>query len=568
MADDERDIDLEIVSNSWRSISEANAFDTMLEAWDRKFNAKDAKPRIPLIDGILKRQLASIEQILADRRDIRIEDPVEAALAETPAPAMILSPHGLVVALNDGASAHFRVQQGLSAGTDWLSEESLSDFRAVRGSKLGGGNIDYAIVRTVDTNGDPALAEVYQLATDNYVQPYTVIRSLELEWLPDVQETLKKVLGLTQAETEICQLLFANRDIAAVAEQRSASIETVRTQIKRILNKADVHSKAELIRLLAMLCARAGFKKEQTDLTWSDPFGRECLFTRRDGRKLAHSWVGAEDGRPILFLAGQTTFYFLPEKTRKQLADAGVKLICPSLPGYGHSDPCADKSQLVDGCDALEEFCEEQKFGPIPAFASHGDQYYLAYLANLRPDLISRMLCLGLPWSILPDKLKSLSLNHRTALKLAKDAPFAFDLIFKLGFRMIQQWGPDFVVTHWFANTAIDRATMVDPEIQPLLRSAVRHLVAQDSIARRPGAYKYEQEFVAKSPMADWLEQLVMPLHWLVPEGVGSIDARDVAQICDINPHLSIELVEDAGELLVYQKPELFADRLIALAAQ
>ncbi|MEM9358209.1 MAG: alpha/beta hydrolase [Pseudomonadota bacterium] len=564
MADSERNLDLDIISNSWRSVSEADAFDDLIVAWDRKLEASNREPRIPLIDGILKRQLGSIESFLDRRSSVRIEDPIEAALAETPAPAMVLSPNGLVVAMNDGATHNFAVNQGVEAGTGWLRDESYGDFQAVRNSGLGRSNVDYAIVRTVLPNGGEALAEVYQLDANEDAQSpsYTVVRSLELEWLPDVPKTLKKVFGLTKAEAEICKLLFANRDLDAVAKARAVTLGTVRNQVKQILSKTDARSKAQLIRLLAMLCARAGLQQEKTDLSWSDPFGREKIHLRQDGRKLAHSWAGAEDGRPILFLAAQTTFYFLPETLRQRFADAGIKLICPSMPGYGRSDPARHSDQLTDGCDALEDFCEAQAFGPIPVFASRGEQFYSILLAHMRPDLISRLTCMGLPWRLALNREKSVDLPQRTALRLALNAPAAYDLVFTLAYRLVKKWGPDFYLGQNYGDTALDRETCANPEVQPLIRSVVRHMLAQG-----PDALKSEHEFAAKTPIKQRVQELQMPLHWLIPKRVGLVEERDLDHVRGLNPMISAEIIPDTGELLPYQKPDLFFERVCALVA-
>ncbi len=564
MADSGREIDLDIVSASWRSLSDDEAYDTMMSAWERKFSAIKREPRIPLIDGALKRQLASLEELLLeDRNAVRIEDPFEAAVSQTPAPAMVLSPNGLVAALNDGASRYFGVQHGLSAGTDWVRDDSLADFRAVRASGVGKGNVDYAIIRTIVGDSEEALAEVYQLESGGAVAPYTVVRSLELDWLPSVSTALKKVFGFTQAETEISRSLFANRDLQVVADQRGVSIETVRTQVKRILGKAEVHSKAELIRLLALLCARAAFQQERVDLTWSDPLGREKILTRRDGRKLAYSWMGAEDGRPILFVAGQTSFSFLPEAMCSELERRGIKLISPSLPGHGNSDPVSQQEQLIDGCDAIEELCETLELGPVPAVTSRGGQFYLIYLALTRPDLISTLLCISLPWSISLNRKESLPWRQHTFFKLALDAPAAFDIACRLGYRMVKQRGPDFYLTRGYNDSGVDGETIADPEIKPLLRAAIRHVLAQGYMA-----FKREQEMCAKSPISEWVSKLQVPLHWLVPGQIGTIDGTDLAHIRGLNPLVSLELVPEAGELLPYQLPELFIERLAELAGE
>ncbi len=564
MADTERELDLEIVSASWRSLSDVEAYDSMMNAWERKFSATRSEPRIPMIDGALRRQLASIEELLLeDRSAVRIEDPLEAAVSQTPAPAMVLSPDGLVTALNEGASEYFGIQHGLRAGTDWIRDDSLADFRAVRESGLGKGNVDYAIIRTIVGDSEGSLAEVYQLKSSGTVAPFTVVRSLELEWLPGVTKALKKVFAFTQAEADISRLLFVHRDLRSVADQRGVTLETLRTQVKRILGKAEVHSKAELIRLFALLCARAAFQQEHTDLTWSDPLGREKLLTRRDGRKLAYSWMGAENGRPILFVAGQTSFSFLPEAMCRELEEREIKLISPSLPGHGNTDPVTHHDQLVDGCDAIEELCEALDLNSIPAITSRGGQFYLVYLALTRPDLVSSLLCVSLPWSISPNRRESLPWMQHTFFKLALEAPAAFDIACRLGYRMVKQRGPDFYLTRGYNDSGVDSETIAHPEIKPLLRAAIRHVVAQGYMA-----FKREQELCAKSPISDWVSKLQVPIHWLVPGQIGSIDDSDLAYIRGLNPLVSVEVVQGAGELLPYQLPDLFVERVSEMASE
>ena len=60
---------------------------------------------------------------------------------------------------------------------------------------------------------------------------------------------LADLYGLTQAEEEVCRLLVSGYETHAIAEQREVSIETVRTQVKRVLAKVGVQNRASLIRL-------------------------------------------------------------------------------------------------------------------------------------------------------------------------------------------------------------------------------------------------------------------------------------------------------------------------------
>jgi len=561
ISQDSRELDLDIVSNSWRSVTDHDAHSKMLDAWGRKLALAQQNPRIPLIDSVLRNQLASLDHLLSDRREVQIEDPVELELAATPAPAMVLSPQGLVAALNFGGANYFGVKQGLRAGTEWLREDSLADFASVHDAGVGKSNIDYAIVRINDERDDGAIAEVYKLEIEGTDGAYTVVRSLELDWDPSISQALMKAFGLTQAESEICELLFAHRDLAIIAEQRSVALGTVRMQVKSILSKVEVHSKTDLVRLLAQLCARSASKRSKTDINWTDPLDNETIITRKDGRKLAFSWSGAEDGRPVLYLPDHTTCSLFPETVRTQLEERGVKLMSLSLPGFGNSDPAGDRDQLEDGCAAIEEWCAAMQFGALPAIAGRGSQFYLLHLARRRPDLFTMLMSFGLPWNITSKRTESMRSVDLTTLKLSLDAPFAYGIACRLGYRLIKKHGPDFYWKRIFSSNEADIETAKDLEAPPLLRATVSHIFAQGY-----DAFRRSQQVCAGHEISETVMELQTPLHWLIPELSAELGADGFEEIRQLNPNSTVEVVPDTGELLAFQKPDLFVERVVALA--
>ena len=64
-------------------------------------------------------------------------------------------------------------------------------------------------------------------------------------------EVLRALYDLTPAETATAMGIFAGHSLAELARERSTSIHTVRTQLKRVLLKCQVRSQIELCRLLA-----------------------------------------------------------------------------------------------------------------------------------------------------------------------------------------------------------------------------------------------------------------------------------------------------------------------------
>ncbi|RGP42299.1 hypothetical protein BPTFM16_02612 [Altererythrobacter insulae] len=562
MSDANRELDIEIVSTSWRSVSDSDAFGEMIEAWNRKLAAAKKQPRMPLIDRVLRDQLMSIDRLLDDRREIQIEDPLEKAVSETPAAAMVLSPEGIVANLNAAAEDSFGVSQGMRAGVDWLRPDCVADYRAVRNSVSNRRNSQYAIVRLNHLSNDGLFAEVYRLSIEENLEDYVVVRSLQLDWHPSVTEALEKAFGLTSAETEICRLLFTYLDLSRVADQRSVSLETVRTQVKRILAKIEAHSKTELIRLLGLLCASSSAKREKLDLSWSDPLKREKFLTRFDGRKIGYSWIGAEDGRPVLFIPDQMSCNYFPELVRSNLEDEGIKLYILSLPGFGNSDPPISKSQLDDGCDAIEQFCEQLASGPIPSLAFRSAQPYLFRVSSLRPDLFNFLLCIGLPLNITEMRKACLDPLDATMLKLAQQAPVAYELVCRIGYRLMQNRGPDFYWSKLYSRNQADLETVANQELRPLLRASVRHIAAKGF-----STFKRSQLLLADSPVQNWVRASSVPFHWIVPELSVTMRDEDFLEVMDLNALSTLEIVANTGDLLPFQRPELFVDRVVALSS-
>ncbi|GMR05649.1 MAG: hypothetical protein BMS9Abin25_0224 [Gammaproteobacteria bacterium] len=60
---------------------------------------------------------------------------------------------------------------------------------------------------------------------------------------------MAKLYDLTKAEDAVCQFLVEGLDTQSIADRRSVSIETIRSQIKSLMSKTRVQNRASLIRL-------------------------------------------------------------------------------------------------------------------------------------------------------------------------------------------------------------------------------------------------------------------------------------------------------------------------------
>ncbi len=562
--DASREIELEIVSNSWLSLTSSSGYDAMLESWARKIDALEGNDTDrSLVDQVMLRQFEPIDTLLGAQTEFRRADPLEREAQLNASPVMILSPDGTVAAAANGGEEFFGIALGRLASRDWLCEESEADFNALRRNLLRRGNAGFAILRVKGRDGRETLAEAYGFEVDQYVGTFTVVRSLALEWKSEVSERLEQAYGITPSEAEICRLVFELRDLDEVAEARGVSLDTVRTQVKRIFAKLDIHSKAELVKLLAMLCARTMAAAARVDLAWSDPLGRETIVTRPDGRKLAYTWNGAPQGREVLLIHGGLPQFFLDPATEQKLAQAGVKMICLSMPGHGSSDPPPkDTPQLDDGLAAIEFLLAHFQKSSMPCVASFSGMTYPMILASCARPMFCAVLLIGLSCNLTPETYKSLPTGQRAISQLARHAPRILDLICRLGWNMALREGPDFLLNRAFGGSEADLRTILRSDIQPHLRAACRHLLAQGH-----SAFFREVSMDAHTFPARILGDLNAPLHWLVPRDNPTWSVENLRAAKRMNARITVETVANAGDLLLYQRPDVFVRAIADLAS-
>ncbi len=147
----------------------------------------------------------------------------------------------------DGIAATRRILRSIpetkvvvfSATTD--DDLALLALRAGATGFLTKGNDIAALPRVLRRVGDGEAAIPRGLATQ-------LVERLRLG--PDGPEGVRPVRSeLTAREWEVLDLLCAERSTAEVATELEMSIETVRSHVKHILRKLNVHSRAEAVRL-------------------------------------------------------------------------------------------------------------------------------------------------------------------------------------------------------------------------------------------------------------------------------------------------------------------------------
>ena len=559
-------VDMEIVAATYRSIVDQSAFEEMIRNWETKLETATKQPATTkLISRRLLDQLLTARDTL-ENLDIPAEnDPLRKAISDVPGPAMVLSPDGRVAITNMEGERAFAVRQGAFLDKNIIDPCSIDDFSALLRAAASNGNIAQAILtlhpaESFDNPSSSILAEAFLIRVQGQTGSHLAIRSLEIAWSAAVSVRLQEAFSLSAAEAEVARQFFQLRSIDRIADERGVSRLTVRTQIKSIMNKTGSPTNVDLMRLLAMVANRALLGERGHAPVWHDPLGREQTISCPDGRIVAWTWMGAENGTPVVMSRGLPMTYLLPGDGEARLRDEGIKLYILSRPGYGNSTLHPELSVLDDNLAALRAFLDQVIDRPCLGVGLASGIVPLLVEQHANPARFHHLMIIGFSAGFDQSGIHRLPRIQRTMLQLATTAPWVVELMAKTAHRMLRQHGLDWYLERAFKQTPLNQKTLSNPDWTVLIRNACEHALKQGHVA-----FVRELQLVRQN-VDDSIRDLSVPLLYLAPAEDDAIDLNRIARWQTVNRNISVETVSDAAELVFYQQPDLILDRIIAAA--
>lgn len=309
--------------------------------------------------------------------------------------AFVVDGNGRIVALNGAASKVFGLSQNATLADlplEWAAQEALA--QTVQSVLVDQRGRVVPLRLHMGQEGGPFVLRLSRLN----IQPSLalVVTSLQL-WPDGFDLLLGGLYDLTKAELEVIQSLSMGALIPQIARQRQRSLETVRTQMRSILQKTEARSQADLVRLVQGLVDVAQVPVPMQPITLGRGIGQARTpnqIVDSSGRNLTWLEFGAPAGRVILFMHGLIWGADWPETAKALAAQMGWRIILPIRAGFGQSDPPARGSlqETVQDYAAVLDYLGLHDVIVMP-FAEALD-YGLA-LAQARPDMVAGVL--GLP---------------------------------------------------------------------------------------------------------------------------------------------------------------------------
>lgn len=496
---------------------------------------------------------------------------VQATLDELKYAAFIISADGKISLFNAATRAPF-LDYGYTSIFDCaFNADTETRIRGFLRAQSLGQNTEAARQLCV-TGEHPGTGEnlVFVIEPTNNVSSANtaLVKTTSIAWNEANEKMLISAFGLTQAETDIIQAMVQGYSLDDIADQRNRSISTIRTQIKMILQKTELGSQKELLRLVTSICFILDEPPTVPKSEKPDALAIEAALktiTLPNGRSISYVVSGSTNGRPVLFLQPTTR----PDFTAR-IRDAFIKrdlyVISPVRPGSWGTDPLprgASREYLVDDYSNFINALDI-KFECIVGYCSGG--LYAAALATRLETPINQILLIDVGAPL--DKIAKIRAMPRTERRTFLTARF-FPSVLLVPHRLIaadfhrSTKGEHKTVEYFYADSPHDRA---------LLEKQEYYQITRDNIA-----YCFENvpQLVSDVIMwaQDWSSDLLAAanlsqIHFVHGEHNNFFKASDVLALENQYPNVRCSIIGNAGQTLLYEHPEIIASLIAKQPSQ
>lgn len=555
----------ELIDISYGALSSDDGFQDIIDGWDDYIYVLHDAPKAKPLLSKLKLHVQRAKSLFSVLAPPNIVDPIVSEIQRSDAPCVALDSGGLVIEANIAAQSEWGVMSGERTTFDWLRPDSVSQIKKMQGA-IRKGEIAQPQILTVSpavSEGDDlfateSLAEIYPISHKDQSDAPLIIRALRQNWSDDTEAALQQSFALTKGEISVARAFLETGNTELTANVRQTSPATIRKQLKSIFAKTGVSNQAQLQKLLSLMSSsqRRRVRGELAD--WQDPLGREMRIKDAQGRQIAFTFMGDENGRPALLSHGSITGYVLHPITQDRLKAAGIKLYVPCRAGFGHTDRFETMSALDAAAHINRTLLTHLGLGPVPAIGLISGLVPLVYQAARQPNLFSRLMVIGGCVPIFKkERLQDLPINSRVLLTLQKEAPHIANLALQAGFRQVVKHGPSYMVRKIYGNCETDIQTL-------RTLSTLSLMVASSKMLTVHGSQTFERELSLIH--YDWEDDFAscgLPLT--VMQGLDDpvFKPRLAETMAAEHANYDIIPVEKAGQLVFLQAPEQVGDAIV-----
>ncbi|MDQ2064970.1 LuxR C-terminal-related transcriptional regulator [Xinfangfangia sp. CPCC 101601] len=509
--------------------------------------------------------------VFLDRYDAATDAQDRSVLADIPRSAAFLSDGSAKITDCNRPGA---VAFGISKGGPFVDLPFEPEDRALLQGvirKVAGGRAEQRVTLRIRSSitGSPVILRVSPVVSK--AQSLALVVSTELVWPLGFELIVQEAFGLTPAEVEIVRGITLGLPIKDIAEARGRSAETVRTQVRSILQKTETHSQSELVRVVLGLMDVAAMPSEAPSRSVPRGGALEPRDVRElwlaDGRRLTWIEFGDPKGQPILFMHMDYGLIRWPASAERHARARKLRVIVPVRAGYGLTDlhlRAADHLGAVsqDYIAVLDHLAVQ---GAI-ALPMGADLRFAMNLSLRRPDLISGIVGAACQLPLRhAAQYERMDKWQRFILSNARYAPKVLPFLVQAGFSLARRLGKDVFFAQVNGNSRADIETFDRPEV----REAI--LIGSDvCLSRERSAHEaFARECIgSEKDWSDVVRRCIVPVVLLLGDQDPQTPMETMRELAMDYPQLTMRFLPETGQLLFFKEWPLVLEEVELMIAR
>ena len=368
------------------------------------------------------------------------------------------------------------------------------------------------------------------------------------------EEGLRGLFDLTQAEARLVQHLSMGSSVDEASAALGISVNTAKTQLKRVFSKIGVKRQSELIQ--TVYSSPLWLSSQTTEASaqgwaslgagYDNPEHTTHHLRLADGRNLAFLDRGDPHGTPLIFMHGLVGSRHLAPPDEEVLHAQRVRLIVPDRPGCGESDSLLERS-IADWTGDVKQLADHLQLSSFHVLGcSTGTGYALACAKFLAPRVSSVVLVGAVPpFEHLVD-LRDYYAPFRHGLMVARYAPNLLPYMQQILTKGIRKNVHRYLSETLLQAPESDREPFADPRLRTNCAAAVL-----DGTSRGEKDFMHEMLLSAN----DWgfgLEGIDCPVTFWHGDSDQIIALDGAKRLANFFQQAQFHTVSQAGHYLIY----------------
>jgi pimeloyl-ACP methyl ester carboxylesterase/DNA-binding CsgD family transcriptional regulator len=547
----------DLIESIYRIALEPQTYDSFMGQWDdfilgqiSKLNTLQADTSdldAALSETEITNHFAIAMQLLEQAG--RPDGPSKTETLRSSLPQMVFNETGILVWHNNTARNIFGIGYGTTLESLKLSDEHRTQVLELLSGESA---IRTVLARIAPADGNKHIPVAFQISNASPNERLFMATQVRQSWPENTSNLLNSGFGLSKSEVDICEYLVEGQSIAQIAETRQSAVETVRTQMKKILQKTDCSGQVELVNLLHGTMRLA--EQEIRDHSSVARIPDTVMNIRLNDRLMPVETFGDPNGTPVIFFHGMLDGNTMIDSLRRLLHERGFQFISPVRPSFGTASPdhretvATAPARLARDIEALLETTGTHR----PIFLGHmaGAVYAHAAAAHLGDRVRGVLSVSGAVPITAASQFASMSVRQRIVALTARYTPGILPFVIRAGISQIDNNGERQFLHSLYQHSPSDMRTISDLEIRDIILSGYQSTIAQGHRAFEIDSYHVVRDWTSILTNSHYQIEL---LHGVEDPVVSIASVRDFAH--RYSNRIALTSIEDTGQLALYAQP-------------